>query len=79
MNAGGLLHCDAHFENVLTDGRRFYLTDFGQAVSSRFDLSEERAFYRRHLTFDRTYTLTYMLNWDCPRSRPISAPGGRGG
>ncbi|MFC7036397.1 protein kinase family protein [Nonomuraea rubra] len=64
MNAGGLLHFDAHFENVLTDGRRLYLTDFGQAVSARFDLSEEeRAFYRRHLTFDRTYTLAYLVNW----------------
>ncbi|MEV5559398.1 hypothetical protein AB0L44_37555 [Nonomuraea wenchangensis] len=33
-------------------------------MSSRFDLSEEeRAFYRRRLTFDRTYTLTYLVNW----------------
>ncbi|SDK42590.1 hypothetical protein SAMN05421874_107281 [Nonomuraea maritima] len=64
MNAGGLLHFDAHFENVLTDGRRFYLTDFGQAVSTDFDLSEEeQAFYRRHLTYDRTFTLTYLVNW----------------
>ncbi|UBU18625.1 BUD32 family EKC/KEOPS complex subunit [Nonomuraea gerenzanensis] len=64
LNAGGLLHFDAHFGNVLTDGRRCYLTDFGQAVSARFDLSaEERAFYRRHLTFDRTYTLAFMVNW----------------
>jgi hypothetical protein len=64
MNAGGLLHFDAHFENILTDGRRLYLTDFGQAVSTRFDLSaEEQAFHRRHLTFDRTYTLTFLVNW----------------
>ncbi|MFG2076385.1 hypothetical protein [Nonomuraea maritima] len=64
MNAGGLLHFDAHLENVLTDGRRFYLTDFGQAVSTRFDLSEEeQAFYRRHLTYDRTFTLSYLVNW----------------
>ncbi|SDM07051.1 protein kinase family protein [Nonomuraea jiangxiensis] len=64
MNKGGLLHFDAHFENILTDGHRFYLTDFGQAVSTRFDLSEEeQAFYHRHLTFDRTYTLTYLVNW----------------
>ncbi|MEW1840461.1 protein kinase family protein [Nonomuraea angiospora] len=80
MNAAGLLHFDAHFENILTDGRRFYLTDFGQAVSARFDLSEEeQAFYRRHLTFDRTYTLTYLVNWlagafhgaDWPRRREL--------
>ncbi|MFI6636667.1 protein kinase family protein [Nonomuraea fuscirosea] len=64
MNANGLLHFDAHFGNFLTDGRRLYLTDFGQAVSARFDLSaEEQAFYQRHLTYDRTFTLAYLVNW----------------
>ncbi|MEV0167879.1 protein kinase family protein [Nonomuraea fuscirosea] len=64
MNANGLLHFDAHFGNFLTDGRRLYLTDFGQAVSDRFDLSaEEQVFYRRHLTYDRTFTLAYLVNW----------------
>ncbi|MEV4567525.1 protein kinase family protein [Nonomuraea sp. NPDC049419] len=64
MNAAGLLHFDAHFENFLTDGREFYLSDFGLAVSSAFDLSaEERAFYERHRTYDRTYTLAYLVNW----------------
>jgi thiamine kinase-like enzyme len=29
MNARGLLHFDAHFENVLTDGERLYFADFG--------------------------------------------------
>ena len=27
MNARGLLHFDAHFENILTDGRRLYFAD----------------------------------------------------
>ncbi|MEV5497990.1 protein kinase family protein [Nonomuraea fuscirosea] len=64
MNANGLLHFDAHFANFLTDGRRLYLTDFGQAVSDRFDLSaDEQAFYQRHLTYDRTFTLAYLVNW----------------
>ncbi|QYC38077.1 hypothetical protein Nocox_02220 [Nonomuraea coxensis DSM 45129] len=78
MNANGLLHFDAHFKNVLTDGRGLYLTDFGQAVSPRFDLSEEeRAFYRRHLTFDRTYTLTYMVNWLAGTFHGADWPGRR--
>jgi hypothetical protein len=29
MNANGLLHFDAHFRNVLTDGHRLYLADLG--------------------------------------------------
>ncbi|MEV0390411.1 protein kinase family protein [Nonomuraea sp. NPDC050643] len=64
MNANGLLHFDAHFDNILTDGHRLYIADFGLAVSTRFDLSqEERDFYRRHRTYDRTYTLSYLVNW----------------
>ncbi|AXE87352.1 hypothetical protein C1703_20350 [Streptomyces sp. Go-475] len=29
LNARGLLHFDALFQNILTDGRRLYFTDFG--------------------------------------------------
>ena len=39
MNARGLLHFDAHFQNILTDGERLYFADYGLAISSRFDLS----------------------------------------
>ena len=41
MNARGLLHFDAHFQNILTDGERLYFADYGLAISSRFNLSEE--------------------------------------
>ncbi|HET6635714.1 MAG TPA: protein kinase family protein, partial [Streptomyces sp.] len=41
MNARGLLHFDAHFHNILTDGRRLYFTDYGLALSSRFDLTAD--------------------------------------
>lgn len=40
MNAQDLLHFDAHFWNILTDGENLYFSDFGLAISSRFDLSE---------------------------------------
>ncbi|WP_328315799.1 serine/threonine-protein kinase [Streptomyces sp. NBC_00388] len=64
MNARGLLHFDAHFENILTDGRRLYFTDYGLALSSRFELSPgEAAFFERHRTHDRAYTLSYLVNW----------------
>ncbi|MFF4353070.1 protein kinase family protein [Streptomyces sp. NPDC001530] len=64
MNARGLLHFDAHFENILTDGRRLYFADFGLALSSRFPLSRaEREFFDRHESYDRSYTRTYLVNW----------------
>ncbi len=64
MNARGLLHFDAHFDNVLTDGQRLYFTDYGLAISSRFELSpEEASFFDRHQAYDRCYTATYFVNW----------------
>jgi hypothetical protein len=64
MNSRGLLHFDAHFENILTDGQRLFFADYGLAVSSRFGLSQEETdFFGRHLTYDRCYSVTYMANW----------------
>ncbi|MDX2645345.1 protein kinase family protein [Streptomyces sp. PA03-1a] len=64
MNGHGLLHFDAHFENILTDGRRLYFADYGLALSSGFELSQEEAdFFDRHQAYDRCYTATYLVNW----------------
>jgi len=64
MNSRGLLHFDAHFENILTDGRRLYFADYGLAMSSGFELSpDEAGFFGRHQTYDRCYTATYLVNW----------------
>ncbi|MFD9501996.1 protein kinase family protein [Streptomyces sp. NPDC060035] len=64
MNSRGLLHFDAHFENILTDGRRLYFADYGLAISSQFELSQDEAdFFGRHQTYDRCYTATYLVNW----------------
>ncbi|MBR8641118.1 protein kinase family protein [Streptomyces tuirus] len=64
MNSRGLLHFDAHFENILTDGRRLYFADYGLALSTRFDLTRtERDFYDRHSAYDRCYTASYLVNW----------------
>ncbi|WP_018546762.1 hypothetical protein [Streptomyces sp. LaPpAH-108] len=64
MSARGLLHFDAHFENILTDGRRLYFADYGLALSSRFDLSrDEAAFHARHQSHDRCYTASYLVYW----------------
>ncbi len=64
MNSHGMLHFDAHFDNLLTDGRRIYFADFGLAICSRFDLTPaESAFFRRHLSYDRCYTTTHLTRW----------------
>ncbi|WP_245642466.1 serine/threonine protein phosphatase [Nonomuraea candida] len=64
MNGQGLTHFDGHFGNILTDGERLYLTDFGLATSSRFDLSgEEIEFLRRNRTHDLGYALMRLVNW----------------
>lgn len=64
MNARGLLHFDAHFQNILTDGQRLYFADYGLAISSRFELSkDESAFFERHQNYDRRSTTMHMSQW----------------
>ncbi|MFG5722888.1 protein kinase family protein [Streptomyces murinus] len=64
MNAHGLVHFDAHFQNILTDGQRLYFADFGLALSARFDLSEsETGFLGLHRAYDRCYTRNWLVNW----------------
>lgn len=64
MNGRGLLHFDAHFQNVLTDGERLYFADYGLAISSGFDLSEEESrFFAEHQTYDRRCAATHLVIW----------------
>ncbi|GGW77736.1 protein kinase family protein [Streptomyces lomondensis] len=64
MNARGVLHFDAHFRNILVDGRRLYFADYGLALSSRFDLSpSETRFFDLHSSYDRCYTRSWLVNW----------------
>lgn len=59
-----LLHCDAHFQNVLTDGEDFCLADYGLALSPRFRLTrQELAFFDRHRDYDLVYTRAHLVNW----------------
>lgn len=67
MSARGLVHFDAHFANVLTDGRRVYFADLGLASSRDFDLSPaERAFLADHLVYDRSYAPSHLLRHHLP-------------
>ncbi|MGQ4366146.1 protein kinase family protein [Streptomyces sp. SAS_272] len=64
MSSRGLVHFDAHFANILTDGRQLYFADFGLALSSRFDLSaDESAFLSDHLAYDHCYTASHLLQY----------------
>lgn len=63
MRAGELLHFDVHFRNVLTDGQRLYLGDFGLATSPRFELSEvEKAFVDDNLSHDACQAWQQLVN-----------------
>ncbi|MCF3962645.1 protein kinase family protein [Streptomyces fuscigenes] len=63
MNGNGLLHFDAHFGNILTDGRRLHFADYGLALSSGFDLTPAEAdFFARHRAYDRAYALSFLVN-----------------
>lgn len=63
INGQGLVHFDAHFENILTDGKRVYFSDFGLALSSHFDLTNsEIDFLNAHRTYDRCATIVNLLH-----------------
>lgn len=64
INSKGMLHFDAHFHNILTDGDQLYFSDFGLATSSQFDLSkEEMQFFQKHQNYDRCYVVTILTSW----------------
>jgi tRNA A-37 threonylcarbamoyl transferase component Bud32 len=64
MNSLGLMHGDAHFDNILTDGHRLYFADLGLATSERFALTPDELSYLRHnASLDRAYVLAKWVNW----------------
>ncbi len=70
LRAQGVIHFDAHFNNVVTDGSRAYLTDFGLVLDRSFALSEEEdRFFKKHTYYDYGvvlwslgYLVTAMFN-----------------
>ena len=64
INSHGLLHFDAHFWNILTDGQALYFSDFGLAISDQFELSEaERNFFTHHHNYDRCYIMAFFVGF----------------
>ena len=63
MNAHGLIHFDAHFRNILTDGDTLFFTDFGLALSEKFALSSaEAAFLKQHRNYDEACAAVNLLH-----------------
>lgn len=59
----GLLHLDAHFDNLLTDGDQLYLGDYGLALSREFDLGpDEQAFFDEHQNFDLCTAINSLVH-----------------
>lgn len=69
----GIIHFDAHFYNVLTDGARTYLTDFGLVLDKSFALREdEQAFFDTHTDYDYGQLLSnlFFLLYDLYEALP---------
>jgi hypothetical protein len=48
-----VIHFDAHFGNILTDGERTYLTDFGLVLDKSYTLADdEKAFFKANAYYD---------------------------
>lgn len=75
LNAGGVLHLDAHLGNVLTDGVGLHLADFGLATSPSFDLTAaERRFVAEHDLYDPAYAATRIVNHAVTRLAGVVDP-----
>ncbi len=78
MNQHGLFHFDSHLANLLTDGRRVLVTDFGLASASDFALDDgERRFLDQHLRHDPAYTVTKFVNFLVTELTDITRPRAR--
>lgn len=51
LRTKGIIHFDAHFQNVLTDGEQIYLTDFGLVLDKNFALTKDEELLFEQNTF----------------------------
>ncbi|MDZ8188685.1 MAG: hypothetical protein RMX96_28005 [Nostoc sp. ChiSLP02] len=53
LRTKGIIHFDAHYYNILTDGKRTYLTDFGLVLDRSFALAQdEESFFEQNQFYD---------------------------
>jgi len=73
LRQNDIIHFDAHLGNILTDGRRFYLTDFGLSSDKIFALDKrERAFFTRHRHYDCGEFISAVCDYICLLYRGLS-------
>ncbi|MGV3525074.1 MAG: hypothetical protein ACO1RX_12660 [Candidatus Sericytochromatia bacterium] len=69
LNQQGILHLDAHLANLLTDGEKVFVSDFGLALDLRFRLApDEQAFWQTHASYDQAQlvsNLSHLLLSHC--------------
>lgn len=54
LNQRQILHLDAHLANILTDGEKVVVSDFGLALDATFQLDDnENDFFDQHRAYDR--------------------------
>lgn len=62
-----IIHFDAHFNNILTDGDQTYLADFGLALDRSFTLTrEEKFFFEQNKFYDYgeiLRNLSHLIVW----------------
>jgi hypothetical protein len=51
LRSQGIVHFDANFDNVLSDGEHAYLTDFGLVLDKQFDLTDDEALFLKQNTY----------------------------
>jgi len=63
MGSQNFLHMDAHFENILTDGKQLYYSDFGLALSDKFTLSNiENHFAKDNTDYDYASSSSNLMH-----------------
>jgi hypothetical protein len=63
LRAAGVVHFDAHLDNVLTSGEHLVVSDFGVATGHGFQLDDaERQFLEHHADHDIAYCAAELTN-----------------
>ena len=59
-----IIHFDAHDNNILTDGKRIYLSDFGLVLDNEFALTDkERTFFDNNSYYDYGHIYSNIINY----------------